>query len=96
MGDTRPCIVVQNDVGNKNSPLTEVIPLTSRVGKASYMPTHVLITPDQQNGLQCLSVAVAEQPRLVAQTSAIRKMGVLSEKDLQRVGDARRVQSPLP
>lgn len=37
----RPCIVVQNDIGNKYSPLVIVVPLTSNTTKKN-IPTHVI------------------------------------------------------
>jgi len=33
---TRPCLVVQNDVGNENAPTTIVVPLTTSFGDELY------------------------------------------------------------
>ena len=47
----RPVIIVQNNIGNKFSPTTIVVPLTT-VSKKSNLPTHVTIKPCEVNGLK--------------------------------------------
>jgi mRNA interferase MazF len=47
----RPVVVVQNDIGNKNSPTIIIAPMTSQV-KRCRMPTHAMIVPDETNGLR--------------------------------------------
>lgn len=39
-GDDRPCVVIQNDVGNKYSPLTIVAPITDR-RQDKHLPVQV-------------------------------------------------------
>lgn len=53
----RPCVIIQNDIGNKYSPCVIVCPLTSR-GKKS-MPTHVNV--GIEDGLYFDSVVLCEQ-----------------------------------
>lgn len=43
---TRPCLVVQNDVGNENAPTTIVVPFTTSFGDELY-PFEVLVTADE-------------------------------------------------
>lgn len=62
-GGVRPVVIVQNDVGNRYSPTTIVCPLTSVMVKKP-LPTHVLLKA-YDCGLQCTSVALAEQLRTV-------------------------------
>ena len=47
----RPVIIVQNDQGNKFSPTTIVVPLTT-VSKRTHLPTHVTINPCEVRGLK--------------------------------------------
>jgi mRNA interferase MazF len=61
-GETRPILVVQNDIGNKHSPTIIVIPLTCKLNKPQ-MPTHVFIP--QGNGPNENSIALAEQIRTI-------------------------------
>ena len=42
--DTRPCVVVQNDVGNQYSPLTIVAPITD-ARQDKNLPVQVPVTP---------------------------------------------------
>jgi len=95
-GGIRPVIIAQNNTGNQHSPTIEVIPMSSRVGKASYLPTHVVISAEQENGLRQDSIALTEQTQTINQSQLSRKLGHLTWNDLIRVGRARRVQSPFP
>ena len=49
----RPCLIVQNDVGNANSPNLIVVPLTSKV-KRRDMPVHVLTGRRQMALCECI------------------------------------------
>lgn len=40
--NSRPCVVVQNDIGNANSPLTIVAPITD-AAQYKYLPIQVLV-----------------------------------------------------
>jgi len=61
-GDTRPVLVTQNDVGNKFSPTTVIVPITSNL-KKKRLPTHVVIP--QSCGLDVDSLALVEQIRTI-------------------------------
>jgi mRNA interferase MazF len=60
-GDTRPCLVVQNNIGNKHSPTVVIVPLTS--SKKAFLPTHVRIR--RTGGLVVDSTALCEQVRTI-------------------------------
>ena len=91
----RPVVIAQNDVGNRYSHTVEVIPMSTRIHKASYMPTHVLIHPDRQNGLQMPSVVLAEQVVTINQKDLINQIGRLNEDAIKMIGQARKIQSPF-
>ncbi|OAQ52359.1 hypothetical protein HTG_12105 [Natrinema mahii] len=61
---TRPCLVVQNDVGNENAPTTIVVPFTTSYGDERY-PFEVLI-PADECALREDSVALCSQVRTVS------------------------------
>lgn len=42
-GGVRPALVVSNNKANKHSPVVTVVPLSARVWKKKYLPTHVQI-----------------------------------------------------
>ncbi|ELY55588.1 MazF family transcriptional regulator [Natronococcus amylolyticus DSM 10524] len=60
---TRPCLVVQNDVGNENAPTTIVVPFTTSFGDRLY-PFEVKISADEC-ALREDSVALCSQIRTV-------------------------------
>ena len=61
---TRPCLVVQNNVGNENAPTTIVVPFTTSFGDELY-PFEVLVTADESH-LQEDLVALCSQLRTVS------------------------------
>lgn len=61
---TRPCLVVQNDVGNENAPTTIVVPFTTSRGDELY-PFEVLISA-VESPLREDSVALCSQIRTVS------------------------------
>jgi len=61
-GDTRPVLVVSNNIGNKYSPTIIVIPITSSPRK-NKQSTHVTIP--YSCGLEVDSIALAEQIRTI-------------------------------
>ena len=61
---TRPCLVVQNNVGNENAPTTIVVPFTTSFGDELY-PFEVLVTANESH-LQQDSVALCSQLRTVS------------------------------
>lgn len=68
---TRPCLVVQNDVGNENAPTTVVVPFTTSFGDKLY-PFEVLIEAEECP-LQEDSVALCSQVRTVSIEHRIRE-----------------------
>jgi len=77
----RPCVVVQNNVGNEYSPITIICPMTTK--NKSSVATHVEL---QFNGKQAL--VLCEQVRAVDKSRLFRKVGVLSTQIMQAVGES--------
>lgn len=75
-GGKRPVIVLQNDTGNKYSPTTIVVPLTSQLKNS--LPVHADL--GTQYGLKKVSTVLTEQITTVNQSSLITKIGKLDEK----------------
>jgi len=61
---TRPCLVVQNNVGNENAPTTIIVPFTTSFGENLY-PFEVLVTAEESH-LREDSVALCSQIRTVS------------------------------
>lgn len=62
--ETRPYLVVQNDVGNANAPTTVVVPFTTSFGEQRY-PFEVFV-PAEECALRDDSVALCSQIRTVS------------------------------
>lgn len=60
----RPCLVVQNDVGNANAPTTIVVPFTTSFDDQLY-PFEVLV-PAEECALREDSVALCSQIRTIS------------------------------
>ncbi|MCL2047367.1 MAG: type II toxin-antitoxin system PemK/MazF family toxin [Defluviitaleaceae bacterium] len=78
-GDTRPVLIISNDIGNTHSPTVIVIPLTGRLRKPR-LPTHVFIP--QGHGPEAHSIALAEQIRTIDRSRIDRYIGRI-DGDLQ-------------
>lgn len=81
----RPVLVVQNNLGNKYSPTTIVIPITSKTEKLN-LPTHILLK--YTDGLKYESVVLVEQIRTIDKTRLLDKITTINSKDLFRVKKA--------
>jgi len=86
-GKIRPAVVVQNDVGNKYSSTTIVVPITSKVREKHY-PTDVFVTA-KETGLQkdgtinCAQIATVSIEHRV-----IKKLGEMKPEALNKVDEA--------
>lgn len=68
-GGIRPCIIVQNDIGNKYSPTTIVAPISSQIKynkNGNLQPTHFVIENYQEAGLKSRSMILFEQLRVIS------------------------------
>lgn len=83
-GGIRPVLIVQNDLGNKYSPTTIVVMLTSK-SKKSNIPTHVEIHSDGMNGLEKDSIALCEQFRTIDKMRLKDKIGSVNGDTLNEV-----------
>lgn len=84
----RPVLIIQNDVGNRNSPTTIIAPLTSKSSK-SALPTHT--TLDRQYGLAEKSFVLLEQVRTIDRCRLRSYIGTVDDKEMKRVDDCIRI-----
>lgn len=81
----RPCVIIQNDIGNLYSPTLIIAPITSFKGKGSLLPTHVLIN----ELLNDVSVIKCEQPRTVSKKCIVsQKIGSLGNDKVKEINNA--------
>lgn len=85
----RPVLVIQNDQGNKFSPTTIVITISTSATKAK-LPTHVELEPNK-TGLKYMSVLLAEQIRTVDEYRLISKVGSVDIETRNKIDNALRI-----
>lgn len=70
---TRPTLVIQNDVGNRYSPITIVAAITSKFDVPPF-PTEVVMEP-RESGLSQTSAVVLNQIRSVDRQRLAKRIG---------------------
>ena len=91
----RPCVVMSNDMANKHSPVITVVPLTSKIHKKEYLPTHVFLNGYRNTGLDRHGLALCEQITSVAYSDILEVAGRVSKRKLTEIGHAVKVQCGL-
>ena len=91
---TRPALVIQNDTGNRYSPLTIVAAITSAVSPVPY-PIEVVIDPTAGNGLEVRSAIRLDQIRTVDRQRLVRRLGVIEAATKAKVDEALKISLGL-
>ena len=91
---TQPALVIQNNVGNRYSPLTIVAAITSKVSQVPY-PVEVVIEPTTINGLSVRSAIRLDQLRTVDRQWLIKRLGQIDRLDMTKVDEAVRISLGL-
>lgn len=73
----RPVLVLQNNIGNKYSPTTIVVPLTSQIKKVNQ-PTHKVILKEDAIGLKVDSMVLCEQIITIDKRKIEEKIGQIT------------------
>lgn len=92
---TRPCVVIQNDIGNAHSPVTIVAVLTGAEHIPKLYPVNVLIRKGE-GGLTKDSVVLCDQIRSVDERRFGKVYGVLAEATMKRIDSALKISLALP
>jgi mRNA interferase MazF len=92
--ETRPALVIQNDVGNRYSSVTIVAAIASTLSPVPY-PVEVDIQPMRNNGLEVRSAIRLDQIRTVDRTRLVRRLGAADAVTMARVDDAIRISLGL-
>lgn len=83
---SRPAVIIQNDIGNKYSPVTIVAPVSSQNLSKIY-PIEVLLTP-KNSGLEKESKVLLNQMRTVDKERLVQRIGKVNEETMVRVNRA--------
>ena len=79
----RPCLIIQNNEGNKYSPLTIIAPLTSKVFSKTF-PTNVQVSSSESK-LEKQSTILLNQIRTIDKSRIIKKISNLLIHTLNKV-----------
>lgn len=82
-GGIRPCLVIQNEISNRFSPVTIVAAITSKVPEKEY-PTNVFI-PKQNSHLDKDSTIMLNQIRTIDKSRVIKKISSLDFYTMNKV-----------
>ena len=89
----RPAVIVSNNKANAHSPVITVVPLTSKVHKKRFLPTHVYIPASAGFGLSCGSLALAEQVEAIDKDRLLEKKGtIMSTEIMEKITKAIQIQ----
>jgi mRNA interferase MazF len=78
----RPAIALQTDVARE--PMLMIAPITSSLS-ASRFAFSVKIEPTDENGLTQTSIVMIFQMRAIDKTRIVKKIGMLSIEDMEKV-----------
>lgn len=87
-GGRRPCLIIQNDVGNKFSPCTIVAIITTRTTKAK-LPTQLWLPTSC--GLPRNSMVECEQIRTIDKRRLGEKCGEVDPATMQKVNECLKI-----
>ena len=90
---SRPAVIIQNDLGNKYSPITIIAPITSQNLDKIY-PVEVLLHR-KESGLEKDSKALLNQIRAIDKKRLVKKLGNIDEETLDKIDDAIRISLGL-
>jgi len=91
---TRPCLIIQNDTGNKFSPLVIIAVITSQKEIDKKYPTDVWIEKGE-GGLDVPSIVQCDQIRTIDKNRIIEKFGYLDASRMVEVDKALKISLDL-
>jgi len=90
---TRPALIIQNDIGNRYSPITIVAAISSKFDMPPH-PTDVIMEATE-SGLSLRSAVVLNQIRSVDRERLVRQLGRLNPTAMHRVDHALKISLGL-
>ena len=90
---SRPAVIIQNDIGNKFSPITIIAPITSQKIEVVY-PFEVFLGR-RNTGLDKDSKALFNQIRAIDKQRLVNKLGRVDEDSLSKINEAIKISLGL-
>jgi len=92
-GGIRPILIIQNEISNRNSPVTIISAITSRIYNKEF-PTNVFLST-KDSGLDKDSTILLNQIRTIDKSRIIKKTGSLDLELMRKVDLAIKVSLGL-
>jgi len=94
MGKTRPCLIIQNDVGNTYSPNTIVLAITSKI--TENLPTCVFVPKNISSLEKDSSILCSHIYTFSIKNRLIKKLGAIEDKQtLLKIEEALKISLDL-
>ena len=93
-GGIRPAVIVSNNIGNKVSPMVEILPITTKRQK-SNIPTHVDFCADEVDGLVRDSTVEAESKWVINKYQIVKRLGRFTDAQLELIACAMVYATPI-
>jgi len=93
-GKVRPCVIVQNDIGNAFSPVTIVAVITSQKSLSQKYPVDVWVGRGE-GGLDAPSIVLCDQVRTIDKRRIAKKLGRFSGPTMKEIDNALRISLAL-
>lgn len=93
-GGIRPAVIVSNNIGNKVSPMVEILPLTTKRNN-SNIPTHVYFSASEVSGLHKNSTVEAESKWVINKFQIKKKLGRFTDEQLEKIACAMVYATPI-
>lgn len=86
----RPCIILQNNIGNKYSPTTIIAPISHRNARKKLLPTQIELKDDMVLGEKIDGVILLEQIRTVdkGRITSDNSIGFILPEAMEKIRDA--------
>ena len=92
-GGIRPCLIIQNNYGNKYSPLTIIAPITSKIYSKEF-PTNVFLDK-KDSRLNKDSTILLNQIRTIDKKRIIKRLNSLNEHIIRKINLAIKISLDL-
>lgn len=79
----RPVIIIQNNIGNKYSPTTIVVPLTKEIRFKMNQTTHYFLS--SFGNIKFDSIILTEQIRTIDKNRLEEKIGIINRKTMREI-----------
>ena len=89
-GKTRPCVIIQNNIGNKFSPTTIIAIITSQKEISKEYPTDVWVKKEK-GGLNLDSIIQGDQIRTISKERIVKKLGHFDDVIIKKIDEAIRI-----